>query len=135
MILDWSKYHDAGMGEVNADIPLSGGDFARPISVCINVNNVKRLIKEANRLLSVLHLRIEAGKTIIGLEPACLFTIRDDYKFFGLDQIEEKILLSSLHEHDNARIIANGFSCRHQIKESVNRSATHIVSLLREVME
>ena len=183
---------------------------------------------EANRMLSVLQPHVEAGRTIIGLEPACLLAIRDDYKFLGLGQIAEKIasnallleefiakeitakrfnikfnaintnneplmvhghchqkavgamksmrkllklipeldfklidstccgmagsfgiekehadiamemaeesLLPSLREHNNARIIANGFSCRHQIKEGVDRSATHIVSLLREAM-
>ncbi|WP_435234628.1 (Fe-S)-binding protein [Psychromonas sp. PT13] len=34
--LDWSNYHDQGMGDAYADIPKHGGNFAKAISVCIN---------------------------------------------------------------------------------------------------
>jgi Fe-S oxidoreductase len=34
--LDWSEYTDAGMGDAYADIPKSGGDFAKAVAVCIN---------------------------------------------------------------------------------------------------
>lgn len=34
--LDWSAYHEAGMGDAYADIPRQGGDFARAVAVCIN---------------------------------------------------------------------------------------------------
>lgn len=34
--LDWSTYRDAGLGDAYADIPRTGGNFARAISVCIN---------------------------------------------------------------------------------------------------
>lgn len=34
--LDWSAYHNAGMGDAYADIPKSGGDFAKAVAVCIN---------------------------------------------------------------------------------------------------
>ncbi|TCS42658.1 (Fe-S)-binding protein [Reinekea marinisedimentorum] len=33
--LDWSDYHDQGMGDAYADIPKHGGNFAKAISVCI----------------------------------------------------------------------------------------------------
>lgn len=33
--LDWSSYHEAGMGDPYADIPRSGGDFAKAVAVCI----------------------------------------------------------------------------------------------------
>ena len=33
--LDWSNYHDQGMGDAYADIPKNGGNFAKAISVCI----------------------------------------------------------------------------------------------------
>lgn len=33
--LDWSNYHDQGMGDAYADIPKHGGNFAKAISVCI----------------------------------------------------------------------------------------------------
>lgn len=34
-LLDWSNYHDQGMGDAYADIPKHGADFAKAISVCI----------------------------------------------------------------------------------------------------
>lgn len=34
--LDWSAYKDAGMGDAYADIPKTGGDFAKAVAVCIN---------------------------------------------------------------------------------------------------
>jgi Fe-S oxidoreductase len=34
--LDWSAYKDAGMGDAYADIPKTGGDFAKAIAACIN---------------------------------------------------------------------------------------------------
>ncbi|MEJ2464114.1 MAG: (Fe-S)-binding protein [Candidatus Thiodiazotropha sp.] len=34
--LDWSEYTDAGMGDAYADIPKTGGDFAKAVAVCIN---------------------------------------------------------------------------------------------------
>ncbi|MFC3912657.1 (Fe-S)-binding protein [Pseudaeromonas sharmana] len=33
--LDWSNYHDQGMGDAYADIPRLGGDFAKAVAVCI----------------------------------------------------------------------------------------------------
>lgn len=33
--LDWSAYQDAGMGDAYADIPKTGGDYAKAIAVCI----------------------------------------------------------------------------------------------------
>jgi glycerol-3-phosphate dehydrogenase subunit C len=34
-LLDWSDYHDQGMGDAYADIPKHGEDFAKAVSVCI----------------------------------------------------------------------------------------------------
>jgi Fe-S oxidoreductase len=36
LFLDWSSYENAGMGDAYADIPKSGGDFAKAVAVCIN---------------------------------------------------------------------------------------------------
>jgi len=183
---------------------------------------------EAKRMLSVLLPHVEAGRSIIGLEPACLLAIRDDYKFLGLGeaatkvasqailfeefiakeitakrfgltfkplnsveqpllvhghchqkavgamkslrkvlklipqlkfefiestccgvagsfgiekehaevamQMAEQALLPALRQQPQARILANGFSCRHQIKEGVKRDAKHLALLLHEAM-
>ncbi|MGR9044264.1 MAG: (Fe-S)-binding protein [Gammaproteobacteria bacterium] len=35
LFLDWSSYKDAGMGDAYADIPKTGGDYAKAIAVCI----------------------------------------------------------------------------------------------------
>jgi len=183
---------------------------------------------EAKRMLSVLLPHVEAGRPIIGLEPACLLAIRDDYKFLGLGeaatkvasqailfeefiakeitakrfdlifkplssveqpllvhghchqkavgamkslrkvlklipqlkfeliestccgmagsfglekehaevamQMAEQSLLPALRQQPQAQILANGFSCRHQIKEGVKRDAKHLALLLKEAM-
>lgn len=34
--LDWSAYENAGMGDAYADIPKTGGNFAKAVAVCIN---------------------------------------------------------------------------------------------------
>ncbi|WAK02951.1 (Fe-S)-binding protein [Methylobacter sp. YRD-M1] len=36
LFLDWSAYKDAGMGDAYADIPKTGGDYAKAVAVCIN---------------------------------------------------------------------------------------------------
>ncbi len=43
--LDWSEYADAGMGDAYADIPKTGGDFARAVAVCINSRQCETLNK------------------------------------------------------------------------------------------
>ncbi|WP_027854367.1 (Fe-S)-binding protein [Marinobacterium litorale] len=34
--LDWSTYENAGLGDAYADIPKTGGDYAKAVAVCIN---------------------------------------------------------------------------------------------------
>lgn len=43
--LDWSAYRDAGMGDAYADIPKTGGDFAKTVAVCINSRQCEALTK------------------------------------------------------------------------------------------
>ncbi len=43
--LDWSAYEDAGMGDAYADIPRTGGDFAKAVAVCINSRRCESLDK------------------------------------------------------------------------------------------
>lgn len=45
LLLDWSSYKDAGTGDAYADIPKTGGDFARAVSVCINSRQCETLGK------------------------------------------------------------------------------------------
>lgn len=181
---------------------------------------------EARRMTDALAEYIRAGRTLIGLEPACLLAIRDDYLFLGLGEtarttsvkallfeefiareigakrfqldlkpidandspvlihghchqkavgamksmrkvlkvipgldfhmiessccgmagsfgieaehaetgmeMAELSLLPTVRKHPNSRIIANGFSCRHQIEEGSGRSSIHLAQLLHE---
>ena len=182
----------------------------------------------ARRVLAALAPYAEAGMPVIGLEPACLLAIRDDYKFLGLGDHADKIasqailfeeyiarevtakkmelalrpipgqtaptlihghchqkavgamksmrkvlkmipefrfeliessccgmagsfgleaehvedslamaelsLLPSIREQPEATIVANGFSCRHQITEATQRRPMHIARLLQASM-
>jgi Fe-S oxidoreductase len=40
--LDWSAFHEQGMGDAYADIPKHGGDFAKAVAVCIHSGNCER---------------------------------------------------------------------------------------------
>jgi Fe-S oxidoreductase len=50
-------------------------------------------------------------------------------------QMAELDLLPALRAEPDAAILANGFSCRHQIREGVNRKPVHIALLLRDALK
>lgn len=50
-------------------------------------------------------------------------------------QMAELDLLPALRAAPDANILANGFSCRHQIREGVDRQATHVALLLRDALK
>lgn len=185
--------------------------------------------RKAEWVLAALQPYVEQGMPIIGLEPACLLAIRDDYKFLGLGELAEKTarqavlfeefiakeqaakrltltlatppemtapvlvhghchqkavgamksmrkvlklipgldfdfiessccgmagsfgleaehreaslamaeesLLPSVREHPHALIVANGFSCRHQIEECNGRKPVHLAVLLLQSIQ
>ena len=187
---------------------------------------VEQARAEARRMLEALAPHVQAGRRIVGLEPACLLAIRDDYLFLGLGddarraaaqallfeefiareignrrfalelwpvdtgdqpllvhghchqkavgamksmrkvlkaipelefeliessccgmagsfgiekehaelgmQMAELTLLPALRERPEARVLANGFSCRHQIREGSGRTSVHLARLLLE---
>ena len=50
-------------------------------------------------------------------------------------KIGEQILFPAVRESDpKAKIVANGFSCRHQIEHFTNRQAKHWVEIMCEIM-
>lgn len=49
-------------------------------------------------------------------------------------QMAEIDLLPALRAEPDATILANGFSCRHQIQEGVDRQAIHVALLLRDAI-
>jgi len=57
------------------------------------VNDAKA---NARRMIAALLPHVEAGRTIIGLEPACLLAVRDDYRFLGLGEDAERVAGSAL---------------------------------------
>ena len=52
---------------------------------------VDKARQQARRMLSILLPHVDAGRQIIGLEPACLLAIRDDYRFLGLGEAADKV--------------------------------------------
>ena len=42
LLLDWSSYQNAGLGDAYADIPKQGGDFAKAVAVCIASKQCER---------------------------------------------------------------------------------------------
>jgi FAD/FMN-containing dehydrogenase/Fe-S oxidoreductase len=48
--------------------------------------------REAQRLLTALKPYLERGVPIVGLEPSCLLTLRDEYLVLGLDDDEAGVL-------------------------------------------
>jgi Fe-S oxidoreductase len=184
---------------------------------------------EAQRVIDALLPHVEAGRTIIGLEPSCLLSLRDEYLSLGLGEAAVKIsqhaflfeeflarehtakrlnlslralspkavpalihghchqnalgamksmrkilklipqfefeiiepsccgmagsfgieaehaelsldmanqtLLPALQAAPEAQVISNGFSCRHQIRETAQRQPKHLAVLLREALD
>jgi glycerol-3-phosphate dehydrogenase subunit C len=52
--------------------------------------------QEAARMIDALLPHAEAGQPIIGLEPACLLTLRDEYRTLGLGDAAEQLAKQAL---------------------------------------
>ncbi len=66
---------------------------------------------QARRMVVALWPHIEKGRLVIGLEPSCLLTLRDEYQNLGLGEQAQKIAKSALlfeefiaKEHDTKRL-------------------------------
>ncbi len=57
---------------------------------------VEQARTEARRMLEVLQPHAAAGRRIVGLEPACLLAIRDDYAFLGLGEAAAEVASQAL---------------------------------------
>lgn len=193
----------------------------------LSLGQVEKARREARRLQAALRPALAAGTPIVGLEPSCILSLRDDHLKLGLG--EEEVALSKqvylfeefiAREHDRKRftlelkalphgktlvhghchqkavgamkslrkvlrlipefefefieasccgmagsfglesehadismkmaeldllpalraapdatILANGFSCRHQIREGVDRQPVHVALLLRDAID
>ena len=205
-------------------------DTSKPLC-CGRTQLANGLVAEAREsawhMVKALLPHVEAGRPIIGLEPACLLAIRDDYRYLGLGEPANKVakqailfeefiarekqakrlsiefnpvdtgtpllvhghchqkavgamksmrkvlkmipgldfkliessccgmagsfgiekehadismqmaedkLLPAVRAEPSARVVANGFSCRHQIKEGTDRQSVHLAVLLDELV-
>jgi FAD/FMN-containing dehydrogenase/Fe-S oxidoreductase len=64
-------------------------DGGRPLCcgrTFLAVGMVQEARREAQRMLAALGPHVERGVPIVGLEPSCLFTLRDEYLALGLDE-------------------------------------------------
>lgn len=64
-----------------------GEDPSRPLCcgrTYLSVGNVERARDEARRSLTALLPWLERGATVVGLEPSCLLTMRDEFLVMGL---------------------------------------------------
>ena len=212
-------------------VPLQTCESGKPLCcgrTQLAHGQIDKAREKAGRLVNALLAHVEAGRTIIGLEPACLLAIRDDYRYLGLGEAGEKVaaramlfeefiareiqarrfraafqrlqpgadhvlvhghchqkavgamkamrrllkaipelkfeliessccgmagsfgierehaalgmqmaelsLLPAVRAEPRARLVANGFSCRHQIHEGAGRHSQHIAILLRDAL-
>lgn len=213
-----------------AELDASSDDTSQPLC-CGRSQLANGLVDEARanarRMVAALLPHVKKGRQVIGLEPACLLAVRDDYRFLGLGkdaervadqavlfeefiarekqakrfslkfttaasnasllvhghchqkavgamksmrkvlkmlpgldfeliessccgmagsfglekehadismQMAEDALLPAIREQPQARVLANGFSCRHQIKEGTQRNSVHLAVLLDEAL-
>ena len=49
-------------------------------------------------------------------------------------KMAERVLIPAIEDHPDAMIIANGFSCRHQIHDFANRNAVHIAEAFERIL-
>ena len=75
------------------------GDSRRPLCcgrTFLAAGRVDDAREEAQRTLRALQPHVEAGCTIVGLEPSCLLTLRDEYLVMRLGAIAQKTATSAL---------------------------------------
>ncbi len=87
-----SRVLAAGGYKVHVAQPASG---ARPLCcgrTFLAVGMVDEARREARRLLEAIKPYVEHGIAVVGLEPSCLLTLRDEYLALGLDDAEVGIL-------------------------------------------
>jgi Fe-S oxidoreductase len=71
------------------------GDGGRPLCcgrTFLAVGMIDEARHEARRLLAALKPYVERGVPVVGLEPSCLLTLRDEYLVLGLDENEVGVL-------------------------------------------
>jgi Fe-S oxidoreductase len=73
---------------------LQGAQNEKPLCcgrTFLSAGLVQQAKDEAARAVAALQPALENGWPIIGLEPSCLFTLRDEFTSYGLGEVAEKI--------------------------------------------
>lgn len=74
--------------------PLPDDDSKRPLCcgrTYFSNGRIDQAKAEAQRLIEALSTHVEAGHPIIGLEPSCILSLRDEYLTLGLGEAANKL--------------------------------------------
>ncbi len=74
--------------------PAAGDATRRPLCcgrTYLAAGLVVEAKREARRLLDALVPQVERGATVVGLEPSCLLSLRDEYLALGLGEAAERV--------------------------------------------
>ncbi len=102
LLLDcFARHFEPGIAEATVDLltrggyrvhilqPAAGDRAGRPLCcgrTLLGQGMVEEARHEAERLLAALAPHLEAGRTLVGLEPSCLLTLRDEFRVLGLGE-------------------------------------------------
>ena len=96
---------------MQADFKHFGDTFFSLGRTFLAAGLVNEVRAEATRTLEALHPHIESGAAIVGLEPACLFTFRDEFLAMLPGEETEKLASRALlfeeflkKEHDAGKL-------------------------------
>lgn len=86
--------------QVHIAAPLVGDQENRPLCcgrTYFSNGLIEQARHEAQRTLSALQVYVEAGRTVVGLEPSCILSLRDEYLKLNLGeparQLAQRVLL------------------------------------------
>ena len=100
------------LGATGHRVVATGGRGARPLCcgrTYLSAGMMDEARFEARRTLAALAPHLEAGTPIVGLEPSCIFTFRDEYPaMFPGDRLVERLASAQLVDQYLAAEIAAG---------------------------
>lgn len=88
------KLLEAGGYQVHIARPLADDEPNRPLCcgrTYFSNGQLDKARHEAQRLLKALEVHVKAGRGIVGLEPSCILSLRDEYLKLGLGEAANKL--------------------------------------------
>lgn len=88
------KLLNAAGYQVHVALPLADDEPYRPLCcgrTYFSNGLIDKARQEARRTLAALQDYVEAGRTVIGLEPSCILSLRDEYLKLGLGEPAQKL--------------------------------------------